>query len=166
MGSDTDLPVMQEAVITLEELGIGFELAIISAHRTPEELARYAKEAAARDIGVIIAGASGAAHLAGIIAAYTLVPVIGVPLAGGSLGGLDALLATAQMPRGIPVATMAINGARNAALFAAQIFALQEPGISTKLSQYREKMAAEAKAKHEKLRLLGPKKYPALDEPS
>lgn len=151
MGSDSDLPVMRAAAETLKELGLEFEMRILSAHRTPEEVARYAREAAERGIGVIIAGAGGAAHLAGALAANTLLPVIGVPLAAGALGGLDALLSTVQMPAGVPVATVGVNGARNAALLAAEILALKDATLRARLASFREEMARKVKAKDEAL---------------
>jgi len=143
MGSESDLEVMQDALRALDELGIEREAHILSAHRAPETVARFA--AGARDAGlkVIIAGAGMAAHLAGAVAAHTTLPVIGVPLVAGHLGGLDALLSTAQMPRGVPVATVAINGARNAALLAAQILAVEDRGIRVKVEALRQQMADE-----------------------
>ena len=143
MGSESDLQVMQDALRALDELGIEREAHVMSAHRTPEVVAQFAAAARERGLKVIIAGAGMAAHLAGAVAAHTTLPVIGVPVAGGSLGGLDALLGMAQMPRGVPVATMAINGARNAALLAAEILALSDSALRTKLDDLRRKMADE-----------------------
>ncbi|MCE5282718.1 MAG: 5-(carboxyamino)imidazole ribonucleotide mutase, partial [Deltaproteobacteria bacterium] len=135
MGSDSDLPIMEEAVKVLAEFGIPHELFLTSAHRTPERTGAFARGAAKRGIRVLIVGAGAAAHLAGVIAAQTLLPVIGVPIDATSLKGLDALLATVQMPGGIPVATMAIGkaGAKNAALMAVRILALEDEGLQKKL---------------------------------
>jgi phosphoribosylaminoimidazole carboxylase PurE protein len=141
MGSESDLQVMQDALRALGELGIEKEAHIMSAHRTPEVVARFAETARERGLKVIIAGAGMAAHLAGAVAAHTMLPVIGVPVADGSLGGLDSLLGMAQMPRGVPVATVAINGARNAALLAAEILALSDAGLRIKLDDLRRQMA-------------------------
>jgi 5-(carboxyamino)imidazole ribonucleotide mutase len=156
MGSDSDLPVMNEAVKILEEFGIGYELILTSAHRTPVRTTKFAKAAAARGVKVIIAGAGAAAHLAGVIASQTLLPVIGVPIDATSLHGLDALLATVQMPGGIPVATMAIGkaGAKNAALFAVRFLALEDNALNAKLSAYVTKMAKDVEKKQEKLLCL------------
>jgi phosphoribosylaminoimidazole carboxylase PurE protein len=149
MGSDSDLPTMQEAAKILEEFGVPFELRICSAHRTPERLLRYAREAEGRGLQVLIAGAGGAAHLAGSLAAQVTLPVIGVPVESGPLNGLDALLSTVQMPGGVPVATVAIGraGARNAALLAIQILALSDDRLKGKLTDHRARMAAEVAAK-------------------
>ncbi len=149
MGSDSDLPVMNEAAHILSEFGIPFEIRISSAHRAPKKTAALASEAADRGIRIIIAGAGMAAHLAGVIAAETILPVIGVPIGGGALNGVDALYAMVQMPGGIPVATMAIGkaGAKNAALHAVAIFALGEPDLAEKLRDYRRKMAEEVEEK-------------------
>jgi 5-(carboxyamino)imidazole ribonucleotide mutase len=138
MGSKSDLEVMQRAAAALERLGIAHELLIRSAHRLPEETAAYARSARERGLKVIIAGAGLAAHLAGALAAHTTIPVIGVPLASGALLGQDALYATVQMPPGIPVATVAINGAENAAILAAQIIALDDPIIAARLQEARD----------------------------
>ena len=149
MGSDSDLPLMQEALKTLDSLAIAYEVHITSAHRAPARTAQFAKTARERGIEVIIAGAGWAAHLAGVIAAETILPVIGVPIDSSSLKGLDALLSMVQMPGGIPVATMTIGkaGAKNAALFAAQILALKYPELQQKLLDYKQTMAAEVEAK-------------------
>ena len=149
MGSDSDLPIMETAAAVLRGFGIPFEMKISSAHRTPDRTFAYAAAAADRGIQVLIAGAGAAAHLAGVVAAATPLPVIGVPLAATGLQGLDALLATVQMPGGVPVATMAIGsaGAQNAALFAARILALSHPDLKEKLHQHREKMAQAVVAK-------------------
>jgi 5-(carboxyamino)imidazole ribonucleotide mutase len=139
IGSESDREVMQHSLQQLQELGIPAELRVLSAHRTPDAVREYARGAEARGMRVLIAAAGMAAHLAGAVAASTLLPVIGVPLEGGSLRGLDALLATVQMPRGVPVACMAIGkaGAVNAALFAAQILASQDPALRAKLGSMR-----------------------------
>ena len=151
MGSDSDLPIMAEATNILEEFGIGHELILTSAHRSPARTTKFATSAAGRGVKVIIVGAGAAAHLAGVIASQTLLPVIGVPIDATSLHGLDALLATVQMPGGIPVATMAIGkaGAKNAALFAIRMLALEDKKISTALSAYIEKMAKDVEKKQE-----------------
>lgn len=139
MGSESDRDVMEVCLQQCEELGIAAELRVSSAHRNPAATREYAKQAQARGLKVLIAGAGMAAHLAGACASESLLPVIGVPLAGGSLGGLDALLATVQMPKGIPVATVAIgkSGARNAAILAAQILALSDPQLQQRLEDQR-----------------------------
>lgn len=149
MGSDSDLPVMAEATKVLEDFGIGYELILTSAHRTPLRTTKFAVSAAGRGIKVIIVGAGAAAHLAGVIASQTTLPVIGVPINATSLNGLDALLSTVQMPGGIPVATMAIGkaGAKNAALFAARILAIEDKGIGAKLSAHKKKMARDVEKK-------------------
>jgi 5-(carboxyamino)imidazole ribonucleotide mutase len=154
MGSDSDLPVMEEAVKVLDDFSIPHELYLTSAHRTPERTARFALGAAERGVRVIIVGAGAAAHLAGVIASQTLLPVIGVPIDATSLKGLDALLATVQMPGGIPVATMAIgkSGAKNAALLAIRILALDDAELLKKLQNYVLKMAQEVERKHENLK--------------
>jgi 5-(carboxyamino)imidazole ribonucleotide mutase len=137
MGSTSDWGVMSAACETLEELGIEYEKRVISAHRTPHLMVEYATAAKERGIGAIIAGAGGAAHVAGVTAALTTVPVIGVPIKTSALGGLDSLLSIVQMPGGIPVSTTAINGAKNAGLFAAQILALTDAELSAKLDAFR-----------------------------
>jgi len=129
MGSDSDLPVMKAAAEILDELGVSYELTIVSAHRTPDRMFDYAKEAADRGIDVIIAGAGGAAHLPGMVASLTPLPVIGVPVISSSLSGLDSLLSIVQMPKGIPVATVAINNAANAGLLAASIVGVKDPKV-------------------------------------
>ena len=153
MGSDSDLPIMAEAAKILDEFGIGYELVLTSAHRTPVRTTKFAKAAAGRGIKFIIVGAGAAAHLAGVIASQTLLPVIGVPIDATSLHGLDALLSTVQMPGGIPVATMAIGkaGAKNAALFAIRTLALEDQTMSAKLTAYVAKMAKDVEKKQEKL---------------
>jgi phosphoribosylaminoimidazole carboxylase PurE protein len=154
MGSDSDLEIMREAGKALDNFGIGYEIDITSAHRSPERTAEYASKAAARGIRVIIAGAGGAAHLAGVIAAHTTLPVIGVPIPSTSLNGMDSLLATVQMPAGIPVATVAIGkpGATNAGILAAQMIALADSSIAKKLEAHKRKLAVEVEEKSKKLR--------------
>jgi 5-(carboxyamino)imidazole ribonucleotide mutase len=149
MGSDSDLPVMDEAATILKEFGVPYEMRISSAHRAPRKTAALASEAAGRGIKAIIAGAGMAAHLAGVIAAETTLPVIGVPIGGGALNGVDALYAMVQMPSGIPVATMAIGkaGAKNAALHALAILSLADGHLAAKLVAYRERMALEVEEK-------------------
>ncbi|RKZ47840.1 MAG: 5-(carboxyamino)imidazole ribonucleotide mutase [Candidatus Parabeggiatoa sp. nov. 3] len=137
MGSDSDLPVMKEAATMLKELGVAYELTIVSAHRTPERLFNYAKTAESRGLDVIIAGAGGAAHLPGMVAAITPIPVIGVPVKTSSLQGLDSLLSIVQMPGGVPVATVAINNAKNAGILAAQIVGIKMPDIRNNVKQYK-----------------------------
>ena len=154
MGSDSDLPVMREAFKQLNAFNIPFEAKICSAHRTPEETHRYVHDADARGCGVFIAAAGMAAHLAGVVASLTLKPVLGVPMASGSLAGVDALLSTVQMPGGIPVATVAIGkaGARNAAYIAAQILSLNDPSLAAKLKQERQQQAQNILTKDAALR--------------
>jgi phosphoribosylaminoimidazole carboxylase PurE protein len=144
MGSDSDLPIMQEATKILEEFKVGYEITISSAHRSPDLTAKFAKNAAQKGHEVIIAGAGAAAHLAGVIASKTTLPVIGVPIDSSSLKGLDSLLSTVQMPGGIPVASMAIGkaGAKNAAIYAVQILALKYPELKKKLTQYKKCLAS------------------------
>lgn len=139
MGSGSDMPVMEKATEVLGEMGIPFEMDISSAHRQPEKTANYAQTARARGIEVLIAGAGMAAHLAGVVAAHTTLPVIGVPLKSGALEGVDALYSTVQMPPGVPVATVAIDGARNAAYLACAILSIKYPEIANKLETFREK---------------------------
>jgi 5-(carboxyamino)imidazole ribonucleotide mutase len=154
MGSDSDLEIMNEAAKALELFEIPYEIDICSAHRSPARTSEFSRQAASRGIRVIIAGAGGAAHLAGVIAAETILPVIAVPIAATSLGGLDALLAMVQMPAGIPVATVAIGkpGATNAGILAAQILATADPALTTKLVGYKEKLAHGVEEKSRKLR--------------
>ncbi len=155
MGSDSDLDVMSEAAKALDEFGIAYEIDVTSAHRSPDRTADYARKAAGRGIRVIIAGAGGAAHLAGVIAAHTTLPVIGVPIPSTSLNGLDSLLATVQMPAGIPVATVAIGkpGATNAGILAAQILALSSAALAKKLDAHKEKLANSVEEKSRKLKM-------------
>lgn len=139
MGSDSDMPVMEKAAEVLKEMGVPFEMDISSAHRLPEKTAQYSKSARERGIEVIIAGAGMAAHLAGVIASHTTLPVIGIPLKSGALNGTDALYSTVQMPPGIPVATVAIDGAKNAAWLACSILSIKYPEIAERLEASREK---------------------------
>jgi 5-(carboxyamino)imidazole ribonucleotide mutase len=147
MGSDSDEPVMRGAAEALDELEIGWEMRVLSAHRTPDDTMAYAREAANRGLGVIIAGAGGAAHLAGVIAAATTLPVIGVPIALAKLDGLDSLLSMVQMPRGIPVATVAIDGARNAGLLAGRILGLGDERVRSALVAHAERLADDVRAR-------------------
>lgn len=142
MGSDSDLPIVQKAADTLKALEIPFEVHVFSAHRTPAEAARFAKTAAENGFGVLIAAAGMAAHLAGAIAAQTVLPVIGIPCKSSVLDGIDALLSTVQMPSGIPVATVAINGGVNAALLSAQILAVSDSALAQRLAEKRQREAA------------------------
>ena len=144
MGSDSDLPIMQEAAKMLEEFKVGYEMTIASAHRSPDLTAAFAKNAAQKGHEVIIAGAGSAAHLAGVIASKTTLPIIGVPIDSSSLKGLDALLSTVQMPGGVPVASMAIGkaGAKNAAIYAVQILSLKYPELKKTLTQYKKRLAS------------------------
>lgn len=159
MGSDSDLPVMQDAAKVLDELGVQHEVQIVSAHRTPEWMAEYAKSARERGIKVIIAGAGGAAHLPGMVEAFGAVPVIGVPIRTSALAGVDSLFSIVQMPPGRPVGTMAIGGAKNAGIYAAQLLAMHDDALFERVEEYRKKLQAEVAAKNEKLQLSGFKKY-------
>lgn len=159
MGSDSDLPVMQEAVKVLEELLILHEVAIISAHRTPDRMFIYGKEAQSRGLKIIIAGAGGAAHLPGMVASLCELPVIGVPIKSSNLSGLDSLYSIVQMPPGIPVATMAINGARNAGILAAQILAQFDPNLMERLRKFRDEMGQGVARKSERLYDIGYREY-------
>lgn len=151
MGSDSDLPVMQEAVEKLKKFGIPFEVRVISAHRTPDTAEKFASSAAEKGFGVIIAGAGKAAHLGGVLAAFTTLPVIGVPIKTSMMGGLDSLLSMVQMPNGIPVATVGVNGAANAGILAAQMLSLEEPSLVEKLADYKQEMADSVAAKDAKV---------------
>ncbi|MDH3268071.1 MAG: 5-(carboxyamino)imidazole ribonucleotide mutase [Ignavibacteria bacterium] len=153
MGSDSDFPIMEDAVKVLKEFGIGYEVKVLSAHRTPSQHTEYSKSAGSRGLKVIIAAAGGAAHLPGVTAAQTILPVIGVPIKGKSLEGIDALLSIVQMPPGIPVATVAINGARNAAILAVSILGVANSDIQEKLVQYKKKMEKESLAKNNKIKI-------------
>lgn len=159
MGSDSDLTVMKGAADALEECGISYEIRISSAHRTPERTAQIVKEAEAKGVKVIIAGAGLAAHLPGVVAAYTTLPVIGVPIQGGALSGVDALYAIVQMPKGIPVATVAVNGAYNAGLLAAEMLAIADHEVKERLVQLRRRMAEEVERKDRSLAELGIESY-------
>jgi 5-(carboxyamino)imidazole ribonucleotide mutase len=154
MGSDSDLPVMEDAINVFKEFNISYEVKILSAHRTPRQHSEYSKTAIERGLKVIIAAAGGAAHLPGVTAAHTTLPIIGVPIKGKSLEGMDSLLSIVQMPPGVPVATVAINGAKNAALLAVQIIALTDDVILSKLKVYRQKMESASMAKNEEIPLL------------
>ncbi len=151
MGSDSDLPVVQKAIDKLRAFGIPVEAHVMSAHRTPENAAACAAAAADNGFGVIIAAAGKAAHLAGVLAAHTTLPVIGIPIKSSTLDGLDALLATVQMPSGIPVATVAIDGAENAAILAAQMLALSDDALAALLKTMKQEMAAAVEEKDRKL---------------
>lgn len=151
MGSNSDWPILEPAEKILKEFGVEVEIIVASAHRTPDKVHEFASKARERGVEVIIAAAGLAAHLGGVIAAYTTLPVIGIPISGGSLKGMDALLSFVQMPPGVPVATMAIDGAKNAAVFAVEILAAAHPQLIEKLAAYREKMRTEVEEKAAKL---------------
>ena len=159
MGSDSDLPVMSKAAEILDELQVPYELTIVSAHRTPDRLCEYAKTAEGKGLSVIIAGAGGAAHLPGMTAAMTVLPVIGVPVQTKALGGVDSLYSIVQMPSGIPVATVAINGGANAGILAAKILAASDDELLGKLKLYSEEMKNDVVKKDEKLQQIGYKEY-------
>ena len=146
MGSSSDLPVMQGAVDVLAEFGIPHEVRVVSAHRTPREMLAYGDIAASRGIKVLIAGAGGAAHLPGMLASVTTLPVVGVPVALSTLDGMDSLLSIVQMPKGVPVATMAVNGARNAGLLAVRILATHDADLAERMAEFQEHIAADARA--------------------
>lgn len=152
MGSDSDLPVMEKAVEVLGDMAVPFEIDIISAHRLPEKTAEYARSARQRGIEVIIAGAGMAAHLAGVIASYTTIPVIGVPIKSGALNGIDSLYSTVQMPPGIPVASVGIDGAKNAAYLACSILSIKYPEIEQRLEAFREKIRQSLEKKSEEIK--------------
>lgn len=153
MGSDSDLPIMQKSIDIFKEFDIPFEVKILSAHRTPDEHSEYSKTAVDRGLKVIIAAAGMAAHLPGVTAGNTILPVIGVPMKGKTLEGMDALLAIVQMPPGVPVATVAIDGAKNAAILAIQIIATGDKNLTAKLIDYKKKMAVESMKKNIKINL-------------
>ncbi|WP_341876377.1 5-(carboxyamino)imidazole ribonucleotide mutase [Defluviitalea saccharophila] len=159
MGSDSDLPVMKEAAGILDEFGIPYELTIVSAHRTPDRLFQYAKEAKDKGLKVIIAGAGGAAHLPGMVASITTVPVIGVPVKTSTLSGMDSLYSIVQMPPGIPVATVAINGAKNAGILAAQIIGSFVPEIEKKVADYKIGLKNMVEEKASELESIGYSAY-------
>jgi len=164
VGSDSDLPVVRETVRTLEKLGIAHEVVLASAHRTPDRAVAYARDAAARGVGVIIAAAGMAAHLPGVLAAHTPVPVIGLPVAVGAMGGRDALYSMVQMPPGVPVATVGIGAAQNAALLAARILAVGDPEVRRRLEEYVAGMRAAVEQKADRLAQVGLEAYLAEKE--
>lgn len=151
MGSDSDLPVMQEAVQVLDQFQVTYDLQIVSAHRTPEKMFEYARTAAERQLKVIIAGAGGSAHLPGMVAAITPLPVIGVPIQSKTLSGIDSLYSIVQMPPGVPVATVAINGAKNAGLLALQILGTTDTALHQKILEYKQQLRAEVETKNQTL---------------
>lgn len=159
MGSDSDLPVMSKAAAMLEKFGIDYEMKVISAHREPDVFVEYAKSTESKGIEVIIAGAGGAAHLPGMCAAMFPLPVIGVPIHTKSLGGVDSLYSIVQMPSGIPVATVAINGAANAAILAAKMLSISDKELREKLANYKEELKDQVVAKDEKLGKIGYEAY-------
>ena len=159
MGSDSDLPVMKEAAEILDQFEVEYELTVVSAHRTPERLYNYAETAEEKGLDVIIAGAGGAAHLPGMVAAVTTVPVIGVPVKTSKLSGLDSLYSIVQMPPGVPVATVAINGAKNAALLAVQILARSDDELNKKQKEYRQEMKTKVLKTADKLEEQGYEEY-------
>jgi len=151
MGSDSDLKTLESAFMQLKDLGVPFQARVLSAHRTPEETAQYAKSLQQSGFGVVIAAAGMAAHLAGALAAHTILPVIGIPISSGSLQGVDALYSTVMMPPGVPVASVGINASKNAALLAAQILAVSDPGLAEKLRKIKTDMAESVAEKDAKL---------------
>ena len=163
MGSDSDLPQMKSAGEILDKFDIGYEMTVISAHRTPGRAEEYARTAEERGLKVIIAGAGKAAHLAGVLAAYTPLPVIGVPIRTSTLGGADSLYSMVQMPGGVPVATVALNGSKNAGLLAIQMMATGNEDLRNKFKEYKVEMAEEVKNTAEKLEKLGYKEYLAQE---
>jgi len=163
MGSDSDLPVMKEAAEILATFGIETEVTVVSAHRTPDRMYNYAHHAPDNGISVIIAGAGGAAHLPGMVAALTHLPVIGVPVKSSNMSGIDSLYSIVQMPPGVPVATVAINGAKNAGILAAQILGVANPEIAQKVIDYKREMETEVLGKAERLEQIGHAKYLGID---
>ncbi|CAA6824487.1 MAG: Phosphoribosylaminoimidazole carboxylase catalytic subunit (EC [uncultured Sulfurovum sp.] len=159
MGSDSDLPVMSAAIEICEEFGVAYEVDIVSAHRTPDKLVEYSKTAEERGLKVIIAGAGGAAHLPGMVASLTPLPIIGVPVRSSALDGMDSLLSIVQMPGGVPVATVAINGAKNAGILATQIIAISDASLREKITKYKNSMGKEVGKKSKKLKKVEYKKY-------
>jgi len=159
MGSDSDLPVMREAADFLGEMGIEYEITIVSAHRTPKRLYEYAESAIERGLSVIIAGAGGSAHLPGMVAAITTLPVIGVPVKSKALNGIDSLYSIVQMPPGIPVATVAVNGAKNAGILAASILSVGDSALAVKLQQYKDSLVDMVNSKIERLDDVGYEHY-------
>lgn len=165
MGSDSDLPTMQAAIAICEAFAVSHEVAIVSAHRTPERMVHYAQTAYERGLQVIIAGAGGAAHLPGMVAALTPLPVIGVPVKSSTLSGVDSLYSIVQMPGGIPVATVAIGNAKNAGLLAVQMLAATRPDLMAQVQAYRQDMQAQVMAKQERLSTVGYREYLAGEAP-
>jgi 5-(carboxyamino)imidazole ribonucleotide mutase len=159
MGSDSDLPIMNEAKEILDSFGVANEITIVSAHRTTKRMVQYATSAKKRGVEVIIAGAGGAAHLPGMVASLTALPVIGVPIKTKSINGIDSLLSIAQMPPGVPVATVAINGAKNAGLLACQILGIKYSGIAAKIEQYKDDLEQNVLRKAKKLEKIGAERY-------
>ncbi len=159
MGSDSDLGIMKQALELLEQMEIPYEVSICSAHRTPDRALEYAKAARGRDLRVIIAAAGLAAHLPGVLAAATTLPVIGVPMASGALRGVDALYSIAQMPPGIPVGSVGIDGAKNAALLAAAIVSTFDEAVAATLNRFRSEQASSVQAKHDRLQSVGYQEY-------
>ncbi len=151
MGSDSDLPTLQAAIDVCQEFGVPYEARVVSAHRTPQDMADYARAAHTRGLRVIIAGAGGAAHLPGMVAAYTPLPVIGVPVQSNALQGLDSMLSIVQMPAGVPVATVAIGGGHNAGLLAIQILATSDAALQAQLLAYKSTLAEQSRAKNDRL---------------
>jgi 5-(carboxyamino)imidazole ribonucleotide mutase len=151
MGSDSDLDIMEEVGKACDEFGVGYEMHVMSAHRTPHDVAEFASTAHTRGLQVIVAGAGGAAHLAGVVAAHTPLPVIGLPIKSKALNGLDSLLSIAQMPAGVPVATVAIDGGRNAGLLAVQILAVADAELFARVVSFKEKLAASIRERDRKL---------------
>jgi len=159
MGSDSDLPTMQPAVLMLERFGVAAEVRVLSAHRTPLEMVDFAQQASGRGLKVVIAGAGGAAHLPGMVASLTTLPVVGVPVQTRALSGVDSLHSIVQMPAGIPVATVAIGNGANAGLLAVQILAIGDPGLAKALEAYRAELHGQVRAKDERLQALGAQAY-------
>ena len=156
MGSESDLKVMTEAADILRELGVAFELTVVSAHRTPDRMAEYAKNAAGRGLKVIIAGAGGAAHLPGMVASLTILPVIGIPIkSSNSIDGWDSVLSILQMPSGVPVATVALNGARNAGILAAQILGTSDAALAKKLQAYKDQLREKVENSIREIKIAG-----------
>ena len=151
IGSDSDFPIVKQAIDQLKKFGIEYELKVASAHRTPNRVREFVVNGEKNGIKAFIAAAGAAAHIAGVVASYTTLPVIGVPINATPLNGLDALLSTVQMPSGVPVATMAVNGAKNAAIFVAQIFALTDENLAQKLKDYREELADKVREKSQRV---------------
>lgn len=164
MGSDSDLPIMKSAAEILEKFGVDYEMTVISAHRSPKRAIEYASTATERGLEVIIAGAGGAAHLPGVLAAMTPLPVIGVPIKTSTLDGIDSLYSIVQMPSGIPVATVSINGAKNAGILAAQILSVVDPALRHKITEYKKHLAKEVNDKGVLLEEIGYKAYLAQKE--